>query len=42
MNDYVAQGNSLLVVPTKGEFMDCGNTEGWLHANQRIIGSKSA
>jgi len=42
MNDYMAEENTILVVPTKGEFMDCGNTEGWLHANQRIIGSKSA
>jgi UTP--glucose-1-phosphate uridylyltransferase len=42
MNDYyLSEGNSLLVVKTKGEFLDCGNTEGWLHANQRIIGSKT-
>ena len=42
MNDYyLAENNSLLVVPTKGEFMDCGNTPGWLHANNRVVGSQS-
>jgi len=40
MNDYVAEGNSLLVVPTKGEFLDTGNTESWLYANNRVLGSQ--
>lgn len=39
INDhYIPEGNSLLVVKAKGEFLDFGSTEGWLHANQRILG----
>jgi UTP--glucose-1-phosphate uridylyltransferase len=42
INDhYLPQGNSMLVVQAKGEFLDIGSTDAWLHANQRILGSNS-
>ncbi len=40
INDYTAAGNAMAVIRAKGEFLDCGTTEGWLHANQRIAGDK--
>lgn len=39
---YLSKGNKLLVIHAKGEFLDCGTTDAWLHANQRIITGKSA
>lgn len=39
VNDYVAAGNRLPIIRAKGEYLDCGTTAGWLHANQRVIGS---
>jgi len=41
LNYYVAEGLQLPVIPINGEYLDCGTTEGWLYANQRVIGSKS-
>ena len=29
-------GKQLAVVATKGEYLDCGTVEGWLHANQHM------
>lgn len=29
---------NIAVVPAVGEYLDCGNVHGWLHANQLIIG----
>ncbi len=40
INDYVNAGNDMAVIRAKGEYLDCGTTEAWLAANQRIIGSK--
>lgn len=37
INAYTAAGNHMAVVRAEGEFLDCGTTEGWLHANQRLI-----
>lgn len=35
LNMYVSRhGKQLAVVTTKGEYLDCGTVEGWLHANQ--------
>lgn len=42
INDYVTAGNKVTVIRAKGEYLDCGNTEGWLHSNNRIIGDKTA
>jgi UTP--glucose-1-phosphate uridylyltransferase len=35
-NAYATE-NNMAVIRAEGEFLDCGTTEGWLHANQRII-----
>lgn len=37
INAYAAAGNRMSVIRARGEFLDCGTTEGWLHANQRVI-----
>lgn len=36
INDYVAAGGQVKVVPTKGQYLDGGSTEGWLHANNVV------
>jgi len=41
INDYVAAGNKLAVIRAKGEFLDCGTTEAWLHTNNRVLGQNS-
>lgn len=42
VNNFVAQGGQVKVVPAHGQFLDGGSVEGWLHANQVVIGSKQA
>lgn len=37
INQYVAQGGSIKVVEAKGEFLDAGSVEGWLHANNAVV-----
>lgn len=37
---YVAAGNDIAVVRAKGEYLDCGTTDTWLYANQRLLGQK--
>lgn len=39
INDYVAAGGKMIVVSAKGEYLDGGSVEGWLHANNVVIGS---
>lgn len=34
INQYVADGNKLIVGEANGEYLDAGSVEGWLHANQ--------
>jgi UTP--glucose-1-phosphate uridylyltransferase len=41
LNMYVQAGHPLAVLPAKGEYLDGGTTEGWLYANNRIIGQNS-
>ncbi len=36
INEYVAKGGSIKVVEAKGEFLDAGSVEGWLHANNVV------
>lgn len=36
INQYVVQGGSIKVVEAKGEFLDAGSVEGWLHANNVV------
>ncbi len=38
VNWYSQAGNDIVVIRTKGEYLDCGTVEGWLHANNRIVG----
>lgn len=39
INEYVAAGHKMAVIRAKGEYLDCGTTETWLHTNQRVLGS---
>lgn len=36
LNSY-CQEHKIAVIRGQGEFLDCGNTDGWLHANNRIL-----
>lgn len=38
INEYVADGNTMIVRQALGEYLDAGSVEGWLHANNRVIG----
>ncbi len=38
LNDYVAEGGSLKVVRSTGQYLDGGTVEGWLHANHVVLG----
>jgi UTP--glucose-1-phosphate uridylyltransferase len=40
INDYVASGGSLKVVPAVGEYLDGGTLDGWLHANNVVCSKK--
>lgn len=40
INAYVAAGGKIKVVPAEGVFLDGGSVEGWLHANQVVLGSE--
>lgn len=37
LNQAAVEGTPVTVVPAVGEYLDCGNVHGWLHANQLII-----
>ncbi len=39
INKYVSNGKKMVVGTIAGEYMECGSVDGWLAANQRIIGS---
>lgn len=36
INEFVAQGNTMKVVPAIGQYLDGGTLEGWLHANDVV------
>ena len=38
INDFVAEGGTVRVVPAQGEYLDGGSVEGWLHANNVVCG----
>ena len=38
--EYLRQGGKMRVIPSTGEWLDCGSIEGWLHANNVVFGSK--
>lgn len=37
INRYVSDGNNIIVGEAKGEYLDAGTVDGWLHANQVIL-----
>lgn len=37
INSYVADGNKMLVVESRGKYLDCGTVEGWVHANSWLL-----
>ncbi len=37
LNYYVADGGRIHVAVANGEYLDGGSTEGWLHANNRVL-----
>lgn len=38
INQYVATGGQVKVLPAKGQYLDGGSVEGWLHANNVVCG----
>ncbi len=38
INRYVADGHSIKVSEAKGVYLDAGSVEGWLHANNVVVG----
>lgn len=38
INQYVADGNTIKVSEAKGEYLDAGTVDGWLHANRVVLG----
>ena len=39
INEHVAEGGKVKVVPAEGEYLDGGSVEGWLHANNVVVAS---
>lgn len=37
ISQAAVEGTAFTVVPVVGEYLDCGNVHGWLHANQLIV-----
>lgn len=38
INQYVSEGGSLMVIEAEGQYLDSGTVNGWLKANQIVIG----
>lgn len=38
INEYVANGDRIVVGEAKGEYLDAGSVDGWLHANRVVLG----
>lgn len=38
INTYVSSGDRVRVVPAAGQYLDGGSPEGWLHANNVVVG----
>lgn len=41
INEYVQAGNQVAVIRAKGEYLDCGSVDTWMHANERILADTS-
>ena len=42
INNYVADGNTIVVGEARGDYLDAGSAEGWLHANQVVMAEGEA
>jgi len=42
LNWYHDAGNQIAVVRVNAEYLDCGSPQGWLHANNRVVGGASS
>lgn len=40
INEYVRAGNTVVVGEAKGEYLDAGSVEGWLHANKVVLAER--
>lgn len=40
LNVYVKNGNPITVVPAVGQYLDGGSVQGWLHANNVVVGKE--
>ena len=38
IDDYIKDGGVMRIATTKGEYLDGGSVEGWLHANNVVCG----
>jgi UTP--glucose-1-phosphate uridylyltransferase len=36
LNEYAATGSKIAVIRNRGEYLDCGNVDGWLYANTTL------
>lgn len=41
IDDYIKNGGIMKIATTKGEFLDGGSVEGWLHANNVVCGNET-
>lgn len=41
IDDYIKNGGIMRIATTKGEYLDGGSVEGWLHANNVVCGNKN-
>ena len=39
IDDYIKNGGTMRIATTKGEYLDGGSVEGWLHANNVVCGN---
>lgn len=40
VNNFVTQGGQVKVVPAMGEYLDGGSVEGWVYANNVVVGTR--
>ena len=40
INEYVADGRQVVVGEARGEYLDAGSLDGWLHANNVVLGTR--
>ena len=41
IDDYIKDGGTMRIATTKGEYLDGGSVEGWLHANNVVCGNEN-